>query len=62
MDTAIYKNKKNGLFYIFHHGSTGDKKASFLNINDRYDYYIPWDDLELWIEIQICNTITLNGN
>lgn len=59
MDTAIYKNKKTGLFYILRHGDEGNRTATFKQINDRYDYEIPWDDMELWIEIQVAYSITL---
>lgn len=59
MDAAIYKNKITGLFYILRHGDEDNKTAIFMQINDRYDYTIPWDDMELWIEIQVCYSITL---
>lgn len=59
MDTAIYKNKKTDLFYILRHGDEGNKTAEFMQINDRYDYTIPWEDMELWIEIQVGYSITL---
>lgn len=44
----IYKCKLNGLFYVVTE-KYDDKYVRAINIEDKYSYTIPIEDLELWL-------------
>ena len=44
----IYKCKLNGLFYVITE-TCDDKYVRAINIEDKYSYTIPIEDLELWL-------------
>ena len=44
----IYKCKLNGLFYVVVE-KCDDKYVRAINIEDKYSYTIPIEDLELWL-------------
>lgn len=47
----IYKCKLNGVFYIVVE-KYDDKYVRAVNIEDKYSYTIPIEDLELWLEFE----------
>lgn len=46
--TKIYRNKKNTRFYILNK-EINEKEASFILLNDKYAYTIPYEDMEFWM-------------
>jgi hypothetical protein len=51
---SIFKNKKTHLFYVLIHDN-GNGTAKFIQINDHYEYTIPFNDMELWLFVQTVN-------